>query len=252
MSPRILKPIFIKKIWGGRSLKRFYNKPLPAGKKIGESWELWRKAENTPFVIKLLDVKKPLSVQVHPKGKRGKSEAWYFLRAGKPTRVVAGLTKKIDKKDVRPENWPQLMGKYKVKAGDFVYLPGGTIHTIYPPAVILEVSQPKLITYRLYDWGRKRGELDTEVGLKTLQIANRPRIYRQARSFRCPFFRLEIRTLKAGTIIKLRKRKFYVLFIVKGEIEINNLVLHTGQTVILPSTAIIKGLINTRILEIFI
>ncbi len=250
MKARVTKPVFVQKIWGGRSLKRLYNKPLPAGKKIGESWELWNRAENTPFVIKLLDVKKPLSVQVHPSGKKGKSEAWYFLETGKTTRTAAGLAKKLKKNDIKPAAWSRLLAKGRVRPGDLVYLPGGTIHTIYPPAVILEVSQPKLITYRLYDWRRQRGKLDTELGLKTLKTNNRPRIYRRARSFRCPFFKLRVRELEPGRQVNLKSRKLTALFIVQGKIRINQLVAGSGQTVVMPRAATVTAIGKTKLLEI--
>lgn len=142
-----------------------------------EKWLLYKKG--WPVVIKIIEVKKPLSVQVHPPGKKGKTELWYIFRAGKRTKVLGGIE----------------LREYKVKKGDWVFLPGGTVHTIFPPALLLEVSQNNLTTYRLYDWGRRRCRLDLEKALKAVDIKAKPKIYRDINSFKCPYFQV---SKKAG------------------------------------------------------
>lgn len=158
----------VEKVWGGRSLERLFGKKLPKGKLIGECWLYCGKV-----VVKLLDVRKPLSVQVHPKGK---NEVWYVIEAGHSTKVLGGFT----------------LEEYSVKRGDWIYIPSGTVHTILPPAVILEVSQNYLVTYRLYDWGRGTRPLDLEKGLKAVNLTARPTIYRNIDSFSCPYFNIKL------------------------------------------------------------
>ena len=193
MKPKIFKPMFIEKLWGGRALKRLFNKPLPPGKSIGESWELWKR--RFPIVVKLIDVKKALSIQVHPSGK---SELWYVIEAGRESKVLGGVT----------------LQEYKINKGTWIYIPSGTVHTIFPPAVLLEVSQNKLITYRLYDWGRKRGPLEINKGLKALNPKAKLQVYRNINSFRCPYFKVELIELKKE---RIRNRTPYVYFVLEGK-----------------------------------
>ena len=244
----ITKPRFIEKVWGGRSLGKLYNKSLPKGKKIGESWEIWGKKGKVPLVIKLLDVKKPLSIQVHPPGKNGKNELWYILKANSKTRVVSGLKHGITKKDIVFAKLPELLNKYRTKAGDLIYLPGGLIHTIHPPAVLFEVSQNKLITFRLYDWGRKKRKLDTQAGLKALKVALQPRIIRQAESFRCPYFRIKVLSLSNNKTVQ--NKGYHAYFVLQGKVKVGKTVAKKGQTFTITNKAIIFSIGKTRLVQI--
>jgi len=198
--------VFVEKIWGGRTLYKLFNKKLPKGKLIGECWSFCKK--NNPIVIKLIDVKKPLSVQVHPYGKNGKSELWYILESSSKTRVLGGVT----------------LDEYKVKKNDWVYLPGGTVHTILPPAVLLEVSQSRLVTYRLYDWGRGSRPLDIENGIKNIKLNSKPKFYRNISSFKCPYFKINKLQLKKGDRIKAK----CVCFVLDGCIKSGNDIIDKG------------------------
>lgn len=161
------KSIFIRKIWGS------------------ERWIFYKKG--APVVVKIIDVKKPLSVQVHPSGERGKDELWYILKAGKGAKVLGGIDLK----------------EYKIKSGDWIYLPGGTVHTIYPPAVLLEVSQGNLVTYRLYDWGRGTRPLNVGEGIRCLDVNAKPKIYRNIDLFRCPYFQVRFSRDERGKGVKV-------------------------------------------------
>jgi mannose-6-phosphate isomerase len=205
------KEILVEKVWGGRSLERLFGKKLPKGKLIGESWMFCDK--KYPVVLKLLDVKKPLSVQVHPKGK---SEVWYIVEAGKSARAVGGIT----------------LDEYKIKAGDWVYLEAGTVHTIKPPAVIFEVSQSKLVTYRLYDWGRGTRPLDIEEGIKHIVLKAKPKILHGANSFKCPYFSIKRYRLKVGEKISMKG----VCFVLKGCVKTGNRIINKGDALIVKET----------------
>lgn len=199
--------IMIEKVWGGRELERLFGKKLPKGKFIGECWVFYKK--HYPVVLKLIDVEKPLSVQVHPYGKDGKSELWYIIKADKTTKVLGGMDLK----------------SYNVKAGDWVYLPGGTVHTILPPAVILEVSQNNLSTYRLYDWGRRSRKLDIEEGIKNIIINAKPVIYRGIDTFNCPYFRIE---LKKGRNFRING----IFFVMDGIVKAGKRIIKKGEALL--------------------
>jgi len=149
------------------------NGPL-AGKSLADLWhehgELFNKAsdnqEEYPLLVKILDAADHLSVQVHPndqfareaeKVPYGKTECWYVLSAEEDAELVLGhhaqshaeLEQMIDKGE-----WDKLLRRVKVKAGDFVYVPSGTIHAIGKGIMILETQQSSDITYRVYDYDR--------------------------------------------------------------------------------------------------
>lgn len=220
------KPVFIEKIWGGRSLKRLFNKPLPKNRSIGESWELYDK--KIPVVLKLIDIKEPLSIQVHP---YGKSELWYVIEAGSESRVYAGMP----------------LEEHKISKGNLIYIPSGTVHTIFPPAVLLEVSQNKLITYRLYDWGRKRRALDIKKGLVALNPKIKVKIYKNISSFRCPYFRVKLIKLKKGSI---PNQKPHVYFILEGSGRIGKISFKKGDTLLVPDKYNIEVISPLRLFRI--
>lgn len=117
--------------------------------------------------MKILDANDDLSVQVHPDDKYarekedqpyGKTECWYVISAEEDAEIVLGhhaSSKSEFEQMVRNGNWNQLLRSVKVKAGDFVYVPSGTIHAIGKGIVILETQQSSDITYRVYDYDRK-------------------------------------------------------------------------------------------------
>ncbi|SHN33619.1 mannose-6-phosphate isomerase, class I [Gracilibacillus kekensis] len=157
------------------------------GKTLLEAWknhgELFNKSvdnfEAYPLLIKILDADDNLSVQVHPDDQYareianedyGKTECWYVLSAEDDAELIIGhhaqtreeLTEMIDQ-----GKWDQLLRRVKVKKGDFVYVPSGTIHAIGKGIVILETQQSSDITYRVYDYDRTDSEGNTrELHLK--------------------------------------------------------------------------------------
>lgn len=149
------------------------NGPL-AGRTLADAWnehkELFNKPNDYqgeyPLLIKILDAADDLSVQVHPNDRfarevegvpYGKTECWYVLSAEEGAELVLGhhaktaeeLAQWIDQSE-----WDKLLRHVKVKSGDFVYVPSGTIHAIGKGIVILETQQSSDITYRVYDYDR--------------------------------------------------------------------------------------------------
>ncbi|EQB37825.1 MULTISPECIES: mannose-6-phosphate isomerase, class I [Virgibacillus] len=149
------------------------NGPL-SGKTLADAWykhgELFNKdaanIEEYPLLVKILDANADLSVQVHPNDEfarevegvpYGKTECWYVLHAEEGAELVLGHHAKNQeelKEMVRSGEWEKLLRRKKVQAGDFVYVPSGTIHAIGKGIVILETQQSSDITYRVYDYDR--------------------------------------------------------------------------------------------------
>ncbi len=205
MQPLKLKPVFKEKIWGSDRLRRVYGKPLPDGKKVGESWELcdfpadcsviangshagktfrdmldkhgaeigFRPEQcQHPFglLIKFLDADDDLSVQVHPDRQACqilpdadlKTECWAILATEPDSVIYKGFKGGVGRADVRAAidagRVDELLEVVPVKAGDFHFLPAGTVHAIGAGIVIAEIQTPSDTTYRLFDWNRTDAE----------------------------------------------------------------------------------------------
>lgn len=123
-----------------------------------------------PLLTKILDARTDLSVQVHPDDRYaqevehvpyGKTECWYVIDAEPGAEIVYGHhaeTPEAFREKVEAGDWDSLLRKVKVKAGDFFYVPSGTIHAIGGGILILETQQNSDITYRVYDYDRKDAE----------------------------------------------------------------------------------------------
>lgn len=119
-----------------------------------------------PLLIKILDASDNLSVQVHPEddyarvnenGELGKTECWYVLDAKEGAKLVYGHTAKTKEEfnsKIDAEQWDELFIEKNVKAGDFFYIPAGTLHAIGEGILIYEVQQNSDTTYRVYDYDR--------------------------------------------------------------------------------------------------
>ena len=145
-----------------------------AGKTLADAWQdhgdLFNKNasnnEEYPLLVKILDANEDLSVQVHPNDTfarevegvpYGKTECWYVLSAEEGAELVLGhhaTSKEELEKMLHGQEWEMFLRRKKVKAGDFVYVPSGTIHAIGKGIVILETQQSSDITYRVYDYDR--------------------------------------------------------------------------------------------------
>lgn len=200
MYPLILEPAFKDYIWGGTKLRDDFGKKcdLP---KIAESWELschkdgqsviangefkgltlsefieksgkavlgscCEKFENFPILIKLIDAKDNLSVQVHPdndyamrvEGEYGKTEMWYIVDCDEGAELLYGFKKDISKEEFkqRIENNTllEVTNSVPVKKGDVFFIRSGTLHAIGKGILIAEIQQNSNTTYRIYDYGR--------------------------------------------------------------------------------------------------
>lgn len=203
MKPFKFKPILKTVVWGGNKIAP-YKGIFTTQQNIGESWELsgvkgdesivaegeyegWKLPElvdrlkgqlvgtsvyarhgnEFPLLIKFIDAKSDLSIQVHPDdelsktrhGKNGKTEMWYVVDADKEAHLKSGLTKSITPDEycqlVIDDKITDVLQDYEVKPGDVFFLPAGRIHAIGAGSFVAEIQQTSDVTYRIYDYGRK-------------------------------------------------------------------------------------------------
>ncbi len=201
MYPLKFDPIYQYRIWGGRKLEHLLSKPLPENDPIGEAWilsdrkdhaskvsegnlkgttitelmkdfryeimgKIGNHFENFPLLLKYLDCKKVLSVQVHPsddqkefipKGDTGKTEAWVVLETSEDSLIYAGLKKGTTKENllesIKNKSVSDRLHSFIPKKDDAVFIHSGTVHTL-GGTVVFEVQENSDTTFRLYDWDR--------------------------------------------------------------------------------------------------
>lgn len=148
-----------------------------------------------PTLIKLIDAKKALSIQVHPddsfalsrEGQYGKTEMWIILEREEGAFLYFGFQKDYTEEEIRraieEDNFPSLLCKVMVEPGDVFFIPAGTVHAIGAGILLAEVQQNSNLTYRVYDYGRKDAQGNTrELHVeKALEVMNRKQLsaYRQ-------------------------------------------------------------------------
>ncbi len=200
--PLIFEPIIKAKIWGGRSLETALGKRLPPDGSFGESWEVadledaqsrvaqgpargttlgellkgWGKdligraplfEGRFPLLIKFLDARDALSVQVHPDESmaarlgvrvRVKHEAWYVIDADEAGFIYRGVREGVDRSKleqaIKAQDLESVLNRIPVRQGHCFYLPSGTIHALGAGVTVAEVQTPSDVTYRVYDWNR--------------------------------------------------------------------------------------------------
>lgn len=198
--PLTFHPIFKERVWGGRSLERLYAKALPPEVPIGESWEIADRPEalsviangplagqtlrwlmenhaaallgpnhsgdgRFPLLVKLLDARDKLSLQVHPPpeiaaqlGGEPKTEMWYVAEAAPDSSLYAGLRKGVTREEftrrIQDGTVAECFHRLPVQAGDAMFLPSGRVHAIGAGLVIFEIQQNSDTTYRVFDWNR--------------------------------------------------------------------------------------------------
>jgi mannose-6-phosphate isomerase len=198
--PLLFKPVFQERIWGGRNLEKLYGKTLPASVPIGESWEICDRADvqseiangplagktldwlmqqhgsdlmgealalhgHFPLLIKILDAREKLSLQVHPPPEKAaalngepKTEMWYITRAEPGAELYVGLRKDVSRQEFETKitngTVADCFHRVPVRSGDAMFLPSGRVHAIGAGLVIFEIQQNSDTTYRVFDWNR--------------------------------------------------------------------------------------------------
>ncbi|WP_257225388.1 type I phosphomannose isomerase catalytic subunit [Treponema parvum] len=192
-----LKPVLSEKIWG-------YELWIASTHSDGEQKEFSAAlGGDYPLLVKLIQADDTLSIQVHPDDElalkfenlpRGKTECWYVLSAKPDSKLVYGLNGKYSAKElenaIKEKKLERCLNTVEVHAGDFIFIPAGTVHAIGGGLRLLEVQQSSNITYRLYDWGRNR-ELHVDKGIKSIKNNGLQKVIKFPGKFDCEYFSLE-------------------------------------------------------------
>ncbi|MBO5701700.1 MAG: class I mannose-6-phosphate isomerase [Clostridia bacterium] len=247
--PLILSHIYKERIWGG-------NRLASAEPPIGEDWVLSvRDGDNSvavngefagrtlaeiinctgkfPLLIKFIDSKETLSIQVHPDdetaalmgGEGGKSEMWYIIDALPDSYIYLGMKDDVDAEEFRKvvlsgaDPTPYLK-KISVSAGECYYIPAGTPHAIGGGNYICEVQQNCDTTFRMYDYGRPR-ELHLCEAAKSLKKIDLPEPTKSGVLAECEYFKAELVEFECSTEVSAEKDGFVSLTLVSGEASIS-------------------------------
>jgi len=222
--PLLFQPIYKYRMWGGNKLKTVLHKNY-SEENIGESWEisdvkgdetqvingdlagytlqrlakefeadfLGKKVYNSfgeefPLLIKFIDAKTPLSVQVHPHdpiakerhNSFGKNEMWYVMDADEDAEIIVGFNQALDKKTysrlLEEKRLLEVLNSVNTQAGDTFYIPTGRVHAIGAGVLLAEIQQTSDITYRIYDYDRvdqatgKTRDLHNELALDVIDF----------------------------------------------------------------------------------
>jgi mannose-6-phosphate isomerase len=315
-------PILKKTIWGGDALAIRYHKKADPVVNIGESWELSAVSDNLsvasngflagnnieelievymgditgdavfdkfgnefPLLIKLIEARKDLSIQVHPGNdlakKRhkayGKTEMWYILESWNDSKIYTGFAEPVNRetylKALKAGELAGLMNIENSAPGDVFFTPAGRIHAIGAGNLLVEIQQTSDITYRVFDWDRtgadgKPREMHTELALDAIdykasgknKIIKNPVLNKTENLINCEFFTTNIISFNELISKDYNLIDSFVIYLcTEGEFLIrwdgNSEPVIKGETVLLP--AMIKEVIlepspEAKLLEIFI
>lgn len=283
-----IEPIFKENIWGGNRLNTEYGYQIPSNT-TGECWavsahengdcillnsefageslgKLWKEKQELfgnmggdkfPLLIKIIDAKDDLSIQVHPddtyakeheNGSLGKTECWYILDCKENQEIVIGHNAKTKEELVslvEQKKWNQLIRTRSIKKGDFFQINPGTIHAIKGGTLILETQQNSDITYRVYDYDRLTNGQPRELHIdKSIDVIHVP--FTEEKVEKDNDIKSQCKKLIACNYYEVYKyeitkeeeflqdKAFLIMSVVEGEGSINGTKIKKGDHFILP------------------
>jgi mannose-6-phosphate isomerase len=293
--PLMLQPALHTRVWGGRRLETVLGKDLPTHEPYGESWEMHDTAvvangalaglklgdllptygvdligagndpaHGVPLLLKFLDARDWLSVQVHPNDEqaralegdpRGKTEAWYVIAAEPGAQLVMGVqpgtTRESMAAAIRDNQLDSLLVYVDVTAGDVLYMAAGTVHALGPGLLIYEIQQSSDVTYRLYDWGRmgldgKPRALHVEKGVSVASLDRLPEIRHTGGDSSAvvelvssPYFMTRLHRLDHAPLDADSGGRFQIMTVLEGGVTVtwgeHHVPLHHGRTALIPA-----------------
>lgn len=314
------KPLLVQTIWGGEKIIPF--KKLDSNlTTVGESWEISGVKDNEtvvdggeydgvalntlveklgaklvgadnykrfgnefPLLIKFIDARDDLSIQVHPTDEiairqgrqRGKTEMWYLMDSDKGAKLYSGLKKKITPEEytamVENDTICDALAQYEVKEDDVFFLPAGRIHAIGTGCFLAEIQQTSDVTWRIYDFHRKQADgsyrqLHTKQASEAINYAveqdyrteYRPRKNQGVNLVNCSYFNTAVYDLDEPMTIDYSELDSFVILIgLKGEgtvtdSEGQSTSLKVGETILIPASMdIIKVEGTVKFLETYV
>ncbi|SDW40339.1 mannose-6-phosphate isomerase, type 1 [Lutibacter oricola] len=299
--PIKFNPILKERIWGGEKLITTFKKKSEKAN-IGESWEIsdvegdvsivsngalkgkslrdlikefkgefigekvYKQFGNEfPILIKFIDAKTPLSIQVHPDNELakerhnsfGKNEMWYIMDADKDANLIVGFNKEVSQQEyvkaLDEGKVLEILNSEEIKTGDTFYIPTGRVHAIGAGTVLAEIQQTSDITYRIYDYERvdadgNQRELHTEMALDAIdyklydnyKTAYKVRENQSVELVHSPYFKTDIIELKGELEKDYSKLDSFVIYMcVEGALEVDcngeKILMEKGETILLPA-----------------
>jgi mannose-6-phosphate isomerase len=295
------EPILKDKIWGGEKLITLLNKQSPR-KNIGESWEIsdvegdtsvvvngglkgqnlkqlilefkgslvgekiyTHFGEKFPLLIKFIDAKEALSIQLHPHDdlakKRhnsfGKTEMWYVMQADKKANLIVGFQNKVTSdqyiEHLENKTLLDILNVDEVDNGDVYFIPTGRVHAIGAGVLLAEIQQTSDITYRIYDWDRPNSDgtfrdLHIEEAIDAIDYSAQDsykKIYSKEQNISseiisCPYFTTNFLPINGEIFINHNEKDSFVIYMcVAGNVDFKyeNQIekLKMGETILIPN-----------------
>lgn len=293
------QPIYQSRVWGGRHLHQAFGRTLPADVPVGESWEIvdrveaqsivsggpfsgfslrqlmvahgpevmgpsWPVARNFPILVKWLDCRERLSLQVHPPaavalelGGEPKTENWFIAHCSKGAELTVGLKNGVDRgqflRALEDQTVDRCVHHFPVNAGDSILVRSGQVHAIGGGNLVLEIQQNSDTTYRVYDWGRlgldgKPRQMHVAESLRSIDWLDfEPTPIRASSQSSviadCAEFRISRRLLAAGEQLQFSGfEQPRLLSLVSGSLSLEGAghagsPIHCGENLLLPYAA---------------
>ena len=318
--PLLLRPVGKDYLWGGSRLNDDFEKNIPLAP-LAETWECsthpdgqssvlggdfdgktlaevlkihpeylglrHRGEKELPLLIKFIDAKQDLSIQVHPAddlakkrhNSMGKTEMWYVVDADKGAKLRSGFSEQITPKEYKERvlnnTITDVLQEYEIKPGDVFFLPAGRVHSIGAGAFIAEIQQTSDITYRIYDFNRKDAngktrELHTDLAREAInyEVLDDYRTKYEAvkdepvELVACPYFTTSVYDMTEEISCDYSELDSFVIFIcMEGACRIkdnegNELKVDAGESILLPATTqdvtITPEAGNVKLLETYV
>jgi mannose-6-phosphate isomerase len=273
MEPITFTPLYMPRVWGGRELEHHYGRTLPTAQPYGEAWEivdreaeqsvvdsgtfqdcslheLWSHHRETlfgtdfqphprfPILIKILDARHDLSLQVHPPvhlaaalAGEPKTEMWFIADCDAGAKLYVGLKNGVTRDDfvqaITAGTVATCVHALTPQPGDSIFIPSGRLHAIGAGFLIYEIQQNSDTTYRVFDWNRlgldgKSRDLHVTESLASIDFQDfEPTMDAPLADnlASCPYFITDRKTLAPGELIaNLRDDRFSIIAVVSGEL----------------------------------
>ena len=304
MEPLKFAPLYMTRVWGGRALADNYQRPLPDQQPYGESWEitdrpeeqsvvtggpyegktlheLWSEhreelfgtgfeSERFPLLIKILDARDDLSIQVHPPthlaeslGGEPKTEMWYIADCEPDANLYIGFKNGVTREEFETalENGTVAEKVHAVqpKPGESIFIPSGRLHAIGAGFLIYEIQQNSDTTYRVFDWNRvgldgQPRDLHVEQSMKSIDFEDfEPKMDTPEGNTlaACDFFKVDQLELNKSDKVEPLNERFSIITVITGILEsANGNQFKKGDFLILPkSGAALTAMGKTKILQ---